>query len=242
MVTGAAQGLGQAFALRLATDGRDVVLADVGDTTQTARLVTDSTPTVRVVEVECNVADPGAVNLLAAQVDQDFGRCDILVNNAGIYPLQAFGDMSFEDWRRVQSVNIDAMFVRLRRVSVSVRCRPVGVQTKGVLQIIAMYPHSPPVNLHRVAMKELEIRGSFVYAGDHAAAIEMVRSGAVDLRHSLARGSLSRTWCKELLIWRPGKPPSRFSLTSRRRPLPVYPHEQLGHRALGETLEQEGTS
>ncbi len=148
MVTGAAQGLGQAFALRLATDGRDVVLADIGDTTQTARLVTDSTPTVRVVEVECNVADPGAVDLLAAQVDQDFGRCDILVNNAGIYPLQAFGDMSFEDWRRVQSVNIDAMFLTCKALAplmarnnwgriVNLSSNTVGLVVSGFVHYVA---------------------------------------------------------------------------------------------------------
>ena len=40
-----------------------------------------------------------------------FGRCDILVNNAGIYPLQPFEEVSFADWRKVLSVNLDGAFL-----------------------------------------------------------------------------------------------------------------------------------
>jgi len=48
---------------------------------------------------------------MAAEVQKKFGRCDILINCAGIYPQQAFEDMTFEDWRRVLSINLDSVFL-----------------------------------------------------------------------------------------------------------------------------------
>ena len=109
VVTGAAQGLGQAFAVRLAADGRDVVLADLQDCAQTVDLV--EAAGAKAVAVRCDVADAADVGDLARTVESRLGRVDILVNNAGIYPLQQFTDMGFDDWRRVMSVNVDSMFL-----------------------------------------------------------------------------------------------------------------------------------
>ena len=44
-------------------------------------------------------------------MDRAFGRCDILINNVGIFPNVPFEEVSFEDWRRVMSVNLDSMFL-----------------------------------------------------------------------------------------------------------------------------------
>jgi NAD(P)-dependent dehydrogenase (short-subunit alcohol dehydrogenase family) len=40
-----------------------------------------------------------------------FGACDILVNNAGIYPMHSFQEVTYEEWRRVLSVNLDSQFL-----------------------------------------------------------------------------------------------------------------------------------
>ncbi len=42
---------------------------------------------------------------------REFGRCDILINNAGVFNLQLFEEMSFADWRRVLSINLDSAFL-----------------------------------------------------------------------------------------------------------------------------------
>ena len=54
---------------------------------------------------------PDAVAALAAQVEQRFGRCDILINCAGIFPQQPFEQMTFAEWRRVLSINLDSLFL-----------------------------------------------------------------------------------------------------------------------------------
>jgi NAD(P)-dependent dehydrogenase (short-subunit alcohol dehydrogenase family) len=108
VVTGAAAGLGQAIAARLAQDGKDVVLADLTVATETAALVEKAG--VRVLAVECDVTSEESVTGLAAAVEE-FGGCDVLVNNVGIYPFVLFEDLTFGEWRRILSTNLDSMFL-----------------------------------------------------------------------------------------------------------------------------------
>jgi len=109
LVTGAAGGLGQAFAQRLAQDGAHVVIADVQPVDETVMLVEGAGR--EALACICDVSSPESVAALAAEVERRFGRCDILINNAGIYPVQPFEEIAFADWRRVMAVNLDAMFL-----------------------------------------------------------------------------------------------------------------------------------
>lgn len=106
LVTGGAVGLGRAFAQRLAADGFAVAVADRDDASETVGLIGDAAVAYR-----CDVSDPDAVSALHAAVSERQGDVDVLVNNAGIYPLITWSDMTFEQWRRVQAVNLDSAFL-----------------------------------------------------------------------------------------------------------------------------------
>src|SRR4051812_30588279 len=108
VVTGSASGIGQAFARRLAEDGADVVLVDVRRADDTERMVADAEREALV--VECDLRDGTQIAAMAEAVRDRFGAVDILVNNAGIYPIADFMSLTFEDWRSVFSLNIDALF------------------------------------------------------------------------------------------------------------------------------------
>jgi NAD(P)-dependent dehydrogenase (short-subunit alcohol dehydrogenase family) len=108
VVTGSASGIGQAFARRLAQDGADVVLVDVKRADETARMVRDAERDALV--VECDLRDPEQIASMAGAARERFERVDILVNNAGVYPIKEFLSMSFEEWRAIFSLNIDALF------------------------------------------------------------------------------------------------------------------------------------
>jgi NAD(P)-dependent dehydrogenase (short-subunit alcohol dehydrogenase family) len=112
VITGAASGIGQAFAQRLAEDGVDIVIADVQPADDTVKLVKAAGR--RALFKHCDVSSPDAVDALVADVSRDFGGCDILVNNAGIFKLQPFEQISFADWRRVLSINLDSAFLTAR--------------------------------------------------------------------------------------------------------------------------------
>ena len=109
VITGAATGIGQAYATRLAEDGADIVIADLQAGEETAALVRAAGRAA--LAVRCDVSSQDDVARLAAEATRRFGRCDILVNNAGIYPHIEFDALTFADWRRVMAVNLDSMFL-----------------------------------------------------------------------------------------------------------------------------------
>jgi NAD(P)-dependent dehydrogenase (short-subunit alcohol dehydrogenase family) len=109
VITGGANGIGQAFARRLAEDGVDVAIADVAPADETVRMIEQAGR--RALAAACDVTSPDAVAALAAQVEQQFGRCDILVNCAGIFPQQPFDAITFADWRRLMAINLDGVFL-----------------------------------------------------------------------------------------------------------------------------------
>ena len=109
VITGAAAGLGQAFAQRLAQDGAHIVIADVQNADETVTMVEQAGR--EALACICDVSSPDSVAALKAEVSRRFGRCDILVNNAGIYPVQPFEEISFADWRRVMAINLDGAFL-----------------------------------------------------------------------------------------------------------------------------------
>ncbi|MEX2034204.1 MAG: SDR family oxidoreductase, partial [Xanthobacteraceae bacterium] len=58
--------------------------------------------------------------------ERTFGRCDILVNNAGIFQLQPFEQISFADWRRVLSINLDSAFLTAQAFAPGMKRRGWG--------------------------------------------------------------------------------------------------------------------
>ena len=113
VVTGAAQGIGLAFATRLAAEGATVVAVDVAEANALVPLLVDAgAPAAAAMQLD--IADETAVERMAAELIERFGRCDILVNNAGILRHGNLTEVTLDDWRRVMAVNVDAMFLLCR--------------------------------------------------------------------------------------------------------------------------------
>ena len=124
VISGAASGIGQASAVRLAEEGAQIVVADRAKAEETVQRIKAAGGSA--VAVQCDISDPASVAKLKAEVEKNGGRCDILVNNAGIYPMQSFGDITFDDWRRVLSVNLDSMFLMAKAFAGGMRQRGWG--------------------------------------------------------------------------------------------------------------------
>ena len=109
LVTGASQGIGLATARAMAEAGHTVVMAARSvDKLEKAAAEIEGTTMI----VATDVSDPASVAALFDKIGQAYGRLDVVFNNAGTnIPPQDVGDMSFEDWRKVVSVNLDGAFL-----------------------------------------------------------------------------------------------------------------------------------
>lgn len=112
IVTGSAQGIGEAIARRIAQNDVTIVVADVN--ADKGNAVAES---LGGLFVQTDVSDPAAVQKLVDTAVEKYGRIDILVNDAAIVPFVAWEDLTFEEWRRVLSVNLDGLFLVTKAVS-----------------------------------------------------------------------------------------------------------------------------
>lgn len=109
VVTGAANGIGQAYAERLATDGFDIAVADVSDAVATRALV--KAKGRKFFSAIVDVTSPASTMQFANDVSAIMEPVVALVNNAGIYPWKSFEDTDYETWRKVIGVNLDGAFL-----------------------------------------------------------------------------------------------------------------------------------
>lgn len=129
IVTGAAQGIGEAYAHALAARGASVVVADLND--ELARTVAEKITADggAAAAVRVDVSDPASADAMAVFATETFGGIDLLVNNAAIY-----GDMKFDVligvdldyYKKFMSVNMDGALHCTRSVYRSMRKRGGG--------------------------------------------------------------------------------------------------------------------
>lgn len=104
VVTGGARGIGRCIAERLATEGAQVVVADI-DEVEALHAATELGP--QALGLRVDIADAASIAALAQTVEQRYGRCEILVNNAAILDAAGVDAMSFDHYRSVTDINQD---------------------------------------------------------------------------------------------------------------------------------------
>lgn len=111
VVTGGARGIGRASALRIAEEGRDVVIADL-ETDAGAEVVQEIEALGQKARlIPTDVSDEAAVHALMTQAVEEFGRLDILVCCAGILGIEApFLEQSAAQFDRVMRINLYGVF------------------------------------------------------------------------------------------------------------------------------------
>lgn len=112
IVTGGAQGIGQACSERFAREGARVVIADIDDVNGQALA-----QKLHAAYVHCDVGDKAQVDRLIAEIIALHGRIDVLVNNAGIFKAANFLDVLEADFDAVLRVNLKGAFLVGQAVS-----------------------------------------------------------------------------------------------------------------------------
>jgi pyridoxal 4-dehydrogenase len=110
VVTGAAQGLGKAVAIRLGTEGAIVVAVDINaaGAEATAKAIGGSS-----FALACDIGDEASVGKLFETVAAR-SKLDVLVNVAAIVPFVKWDELTFAEWRRVVRVNLDGLYLMCR--------------------------------------------------------------------------------------------------------------------------------
>jgi NAD(P)-dependent dehydrogenase (short-subunit alcohol dehydrogenase family) len=132
IVTGAARGIGAAYARGLADAGCKLAVLDLaGESVEAvARSLGNDAMAIQV-----DVADAAAMSKAADQVHARYGRIDILVNNAAIFADDVAGfaalgwdvlDGDMNQWRRMRSVNVEGVLNGARAVAPYMRARRYG--------------------------------------------------------------------------------------------------------------------
>ncbi len=129
VVTGAAQGIGEAYAKGLAAEGAKVVVADINAEAgaQVAKQIEADGGAAMF--LPCDVSSAESAQALVAAVESEWGGIDGLVNNAAIYGEMQFDLLITVDWdyyRRFMSVNMDGALVMARAAFPSMQKRGGG--------------------------------------------------------------------------------------------------------------------
>lgn len=164
LVTGAARGIGQAIAVKLAEEGANVALCDLKEEwlKETVEKIESTGRSVKCCEVD--VSDSSGVQEAVTAIQKDFATIDILVNNAGITRDGLLPRMSEEDWDAVLSVNLKGAFLFTKTVARSMMKQRSGAII-NIASIIGLIGNAGQCN----------------YAASKAGLIAMTKSVAKEL-------------------------------------------------------------
>lgn len=126
LITGAGQGLGEAFARRFAAEGAQIAVADLNaaNAEKVAKSITDGGS--KAIGIAADVARVKQVNDMVAQTIAHFGTVDILINSAGVFDVVSIDDTTEEIWDRAMAINIKGTFFAAKAVAPEMRRRKSG--------------------------------------------------------------------------------------------------------------------
>jgi 3-oxoacyl-[acyl-carrier protein] reductase len=127
LITGAAQGIGLATALKFAREGATVVICDVKQAGVDAAVVQCEALGAPAIGFVMDVTQREMVDAVVAQVKARLGRIDVLVNNAGITQDARLQKMTLEQFDRVIDVNLRGVFHCAQAVTETMVAQGAGV-------------------------------------------------------------------------------------------------------------------
>lgn len=165
IVTGGSKGLGKAMAAGLASAGADVLLVSRHeDEAQQAATEIAADFGHRAIGIATDVTDQQQVEAMAARAVQEFGRIDILINNAGINIRGAIDEITHEQFRQCQSINVDGPWLCAKAVVPHMKKAGAGriINLASTLGVVGLANRTP-------------------YASSKGAVVQMTRALGLEL-------------------------------------------------------------
>ncbi len=165
MVTGGSKGLGAAMAAGLASVGANLVIVSRNrdEAAEVAHSLADQYG-VKTCAIAGDVSVPEDVTRVVAEATATIGPLDILINSAGINIRGPIDQLSYEEFRRVQSINVDGMWLMCREVVPQMKQRGWGriINLASTLGLVGLANRTP-------------------YASSKGAVVQMTRALALEL-------------------------------------------------------------
>ncbi len=180
IVTGAATGIGQAFAVGCAAQGANVVIADLNSADETVALVEQVGG--RALAVKVDVSDDASTQAMAQAALDRFGRIDGLVNNAAYFrevKLTPFEEIDPAIWDRIFQVNVKGVWQCSKAVLPAMR-KQGGGAIVNIASVVAVA--GQPGYLHYVATKGAVLsmtKGLAKECGAHGVRVNVIAPGFV---------------------------------------------------------------
>jgi len=180
IVTGAATGIGQAFAIGCARQGANVVVADINAAQDTVAAIESAGG--RALAVRVDVSDEASVRAMTDEALRRFDRIDGLINNAAYFrevKLTAFDEIDPAQWDRIFDVNVKGVWQCCKAVLPAMRRQGAG-SIVNVASVVAVA--GQPGYLHYVASKGAVLsmtKGLAKELGQHGVRVNVIAPGFV---------------------------------------------------------------
>jgi len=145
VITGAARGIGAAFALGFAEEGAKIVVADLSDGADTVRKVEKAGS--EALFVKADVSKEEECVDMAKKGFERFGGIDILVNNAAVFAdlvLRPFTEISSDEFKRVVEINTSGLFHCIKAVFPYMKAKGgkiINMSSASILEGVPGMPH-----------------------------------------------------------------------------------------------------
>ena len=146
IITGGSKGLGAAMAEGLASAGANVLL--VSRNLAEAQAAADEIASgygVKTVAFQADVSNPEDVDAMVAKAIAEFGQIDILFNNAGINIRGPIDELSYEEFQKVQDINVNGVWLCSRAVAPHMKKQDKGriINMASTLGLVGLANRTP---------------------------------------------------------------------------------------------------
>jgi enoyl-[acyl-carrier protein] reductase III len=179
LITGGSRGIGRAIALKLASEGVNVVVNYVrhrGDAEETARRIEEHG--VRCLAIKANVANDADVEEMFQRLSEEYTHLDILVSNAASGVLKPALELTSRHWNWAMDINARALLSLVRKAAPMMPRggRVMAVSSLGAVRAIENYT---AVGASKAALESL-VRHLAVELGPLGLNVNTISAGAVD--------------------------------------------------------------
>lgn len=149
VITGAAGGIGTEITKRFINEGAKVVAVDIS-TEALEKLSVEINKPENLLTVKTDISSEESCADLYEQIVQKWNAVDIVINNAGWFPFLEFDKITYADWRKVMSINLDGGFLIIKSLMPLLKQSAAG---RIINTASGSFFDPPPGQAHYVAAK-----------------------------------------------------------------------------------------